>query len=87
MKNTKISRREVIKKGGLAFTALALPFSFTSFKKFNKMTDDNQYEVTIIGRSYSGLSAAMGLGWALIKTLIIDSGKPCNIQTLILIIS
>ena len=40
-----------------------------------------QYEVIIIGGSYSGLSAAMALGRSLRKTLVIDSGKPCNKQT------
>lgn len=39
------------------------------------------YEVIIIGGSYSGLSAAMALGRSLRKTLVIDSGKPCNEQT------
>lgn len=39
-----------------------------------------QYEVIIIGGSYSGLSAAMALGRSLRKTLVIDSGKPCNKQ-------
>jgi thioredoxin reductase len=41
----------------------------------------NSYEVIIIGGSYSGLSAAMSLGRALRKVLIIDSGRPCNSQT------
>ncbi|NDI99802.1 NAD(P)/FAD-dependent oxidoreductase [Flavobacterium sp. LaA7.5] len=41
----------------------------------------NQYEVIIIGGSYAGLSAAMALGRASRKVLIIDSGKPCNRQT------
>ncbi|KQT20531.1 pyridine nucleotide-disulfide oxidoreductase [Chryseobacterium sp. Leaf404] len=40
-----------------------------------------QYDVIIIGGSYAGLSAAMALGRSLRKTLIIDSGKPCNEQT------
>ena len=40
-----------------------------------------QYEVIIIGGSYSGLSAAMALGRASRNVLIIDSGKPCNKQT------
>jgi len=40
-----------------------------------------QYEAIIIGGSYSGLSAAMALGRSLRKTLVIDSGKPCNEQT------
>jgi thioredoxin reductase len=45
------------------------------------MTDNNSYEVIIIGGSYAGLSAAMALGRSLRKVLILDSGKPCNIQT------
>src|SRR5690625_1935787 len=40
-----------------------------------------QYGVIIIGGSYGGLSAAMALGRSLKKTLVIDSGKPCNRQT------
>ena len=39
------------------------------------------YEVIIIGGSYSGLSAAMALGRSLRSVLIIDSGLPCNRQT------
>ncbi|MEO6301597.1 MAG: NAD(P)/FAD-dependent oxidoreductase [Bacteroidia bacterium] len=45
------------------------------------MTDNKNFDVIIIGGSYSGLSAGMALGRALRKTLIIDSGIPCNIQT------
>ncbi|QQS35155.1 MAG: NAD(P)/FAD-dependent oxidoreductase [Ignavibacteriales bacterium] len=45
------------------------------------MTDNYSFEVIIIGGSYAGLSAGMALGRALRKALIIDSGKPCNIQT------
>lgn len=41
----------------------------------------NSYEVIIIGGSYSGLSAAMALGRASRKTLVIDAGEPCNRQT------
>lgn len=40
-----------------------------------------QYDVIIIGGSYSGLAAAMALGRALRKVLVIDGGRPCNIQT------
>jgi len=39
------------------------------------------YEVIIIGGSYAGLSAAMSLGRALRRVLVIDSGTPCNRQT------
>jgi len=34
--------------------------------------------VIIVGGSYSGLSAAMALGRALRKVLIVDGGKPAN---------
>jgi len=39
------------------------------------------FDVIVVGGSYAGLSAAMSLGRSLRKTLIIDSGTPCNIQT------
>ncbi|TCC96888.1 NAD(P)/FAD-dependent oxidoreductase [Pedobacter frigidisoli] len=39
------------------------------------------FDVIIIGGSYAGLSAALALGRATRKVLIIDSGKPCNRQT------
>ena len=44
--------------------------------KSNKLVD-----VVILGGSYAGLSAAMALGRAVRNVLIIDSRKPCNIQT------
>ena len=43
--------------------------------------EKQEFEVIIVGGSYSGLSAAMSLGRATRKTLIIDSGFPCNQQT------
>ena len=39
------------------------------------------FDVIIIGGSYSGLAAGMALGRALRKVLIIDSGRPCNRYT------
>lgn len=45
------------------------------------MTNINKFDVIIVGGSYSGLAAGMALGRALRKVLIIDSGRPCNIQT------
>jgi thioredoxin reductase len=45
------------------------------------MTNNNSFDVIIVGGSYSGLAAAMALGRALRKVLIIDDGKPCNRQT------
>lgn len=75
------SRRKFIQQSSLALTALALPFPLTAFTKYNKMTDSKNFDVIIIGGSYAGLSAGMALGRALRNVLIIDSGKPCNIQT------
>lgn len=45
------------------------------------MAANDNYDVIIVGGSYSGLSAGMALGRALKKVLIIDDGKPCNRQT------
>ncbi len=45
------------------------------------MNTSNTFEVIIVGGSYAGLSAGLALGRSLRKTLIIDSGKPCNRQT------
>lgn len=42
---------------------------------------EKDFEVIIIGGSYSGLSAAMSLGRSLRQVLLIDSGLPCNRQT------
>lgn len=41
----------------------------------------NNFDVIIVGGSYSGLAAGMALGRALRNVLIIDSRKPCNRQT------
>ncbi|HLO42690.1 MAG TPA: NAD(P)/FAD-dependent oxidoreductase [Leadbetterella sp.] len=65
----------------MALTALALPFPLKAFSKSNKMTDNKNFDVIIIGGSYAGLSSAMALGRSLRNVLIIDNGKPCNIQT------
>lgn len=40
--------------------------------------EKNQFDVIIVGGSYSGLAAGMALGRALRNVLIIDDGKPCN---------
>ncbi len=48
---------------------------------YDLMTDNNPFDVIIVGGSYSGLAAGMALGRALKKVLIIDDGKPCNRQT------
>ncbi len=76
-----MTRREILQQGTLALTSYILPFPLTAFSNFNQMTDNNHFDVIIIGGSYSGLSAAMSLGRALRDVLVIDSGLPCNRQT------
>lgn len=44
-------------------------------------TNETTYDVIIVGGSYAGLAAAMALGRALRKVLVIDGGEPCNRQT------
>jgi thioredoxin reductase len=44
-------------------------------------TAAKNFDVIIVGGSYSGLAAGMALGRSLKHTLIIDSGLPCNRQT------
>ena len=75
------SRREFIKRSGVAMATLALPNHFIDISKNNQMTDQKDFDVIIVGGSYSGLAAGMALGRALKHVLIIDNGKPCNRQT------
>lgn len=79
--SNKITRREIIKQGGLALSALAFSFPLTTFTKFDNMKDNKEFDVIIIGGSYAGLSTAMALGRSMRNVLIIDSGKPCNRYT------
>lgn len=76
-----MTRREILKRGGQVLTTSVFPFSLTTFSKLNRMTYRKFFDVIIIGGSYAGLSAAMALGRSLRHVLIIDSGKPCNLQT------
>ncbi|WP_118950157.1 NAD(P)/FAD-dependent oxidoreductase [Taibaiella helva] len=45
------------------------------------MEHNQDYEVIIVGGSYAGLSAALALGRALRRVLVIDAGAPCNRNT------
>lgn len=71
-----MQRRRFIKQGSAAFIALSLQLKIL---EENKMK--NNFDVIIIGGSYSGLSAALALGRALRSVLIIDNGNPSNKQT------
>lgn len=78
--NKKTTRREFVKLCSLSISVLAFSNPITLFSKYNPM-DKKEFEVIIIGGSYTGLSTAMTLGRSLRKTLVIDAGKPCNRQT------
>ena len=45
------------------------------------MENQELFDVIIIGGSYAGLSAALALGRALRRVLVLDSVRPCNWQT------
>ncbi|GGC39748.1 thioredoxin reductase [Parapedobacter defluvii] len=45
------------------------------------MATNKEFDVIVIGGSYAGLSAAMALGRSLRSVLVLDSGRPCNLQT------
>jgi len=45
------------------------------------MQRNEQFDAIIIGGSYAGMAAAMSLGRAIRKVLVIDGGEPCNQQT------
>jgi thioredoxin reductase len=78
---TVASRRKFIQQASIAVAAFIFPFNMTAYSINNQMKDNQQFDVIIVGGSYSGLAAAMALGRALRKVLIIDSGKPFNRQT------
>lgn len=60
----------------VALTGFILPFNIDDVHEQYNMKE--HFDVIIIGGSYAGLSAAMALGRALRKVLIIDAGKPAN---------
>lgn len=76
-----MTRRDVIKQSGIAALALTIPGSLDALTNYNPMTENEKFDVIIIGGSYAGLSTAMALGRSLRRVLIIDSGLPCNRQT------
>ncbi len=79
MKN--LSRRKFVKQCGIMTSVLVLPLSLHSILNKKEMNYKKHFDVIIVGGSYSGLAAAMALGRAMRKVLIIDSEKPCNRKT------
>ena len=78
---TSSTRRDFIKQISRATACMLVSFPIVKISNFNTMQSNNNFEVIIVGGSYAGLSAAMALGRALKKVLVIDNGKPCNRQT------
>lgn len=60
------------------FTALATVSIGFHANGFDMKHTNKKFDVIIVGGSYSGLAAAMALGRALRKVLVIDGGKPAN---------
>lgn len=75
------TRRDFITQGSAALVSIALPFSLSASLHQNPIPFQMQYDVIIVGGSYSGLAAGLALGRSLRRVLIIDNGKPCNSQT------
>jgi thioredoxin reductase len=78
---TSIPRREFIGISTKATAFLLMPSPLATFLNCNSMTNNNHFDVIITGGSYAGLAAAMALGRALKKVLVVDDGRPCNRQT------
>lgn len=74
-------RRVFIRDAGIVLSGMFICASLLIHSKNSKMKEKRQYDVIIIGGSYSGLAAAMALGRALRNVLIIDAGDACNKQT------
>lgn len=75
-----LTRRSFMKQNGVALAAFVLPFYNRKLSIHNQM-EKKDFDVIIVGGSYSGLAAAMALGRSLKQVLVIDSGEPCNRQT------
>ncbi len=76
-----ITRRQFAKTIALNSATIAVMPLASQEILFNQNSEKNMYDVIIIGGSYAGLAAAMTMGRSIRKTLVIDSGKPCNAQT------
>ncbi len=75
-----MNRRHFLELGACAAWAQALPLRALTYT-LPEMKENQQFDVIIVGGSYSGLAAGMALGRALRRVLIVDSGLPANRQT------
>jgi thioredoxin reductase len=73
-------RKEFINKSVLTFTAIITgqEILFSQQNSTQKIVQNMDFEVAIIGGSSAGLSAALSLGRSNRKTIVIDSGHPRN---------
>lgn len=76
-----VARRDFIRQTGIVSGSILFTAPGIGQLIFKQMKDDQLFDVIIIGGSYSGLAAAMALGRALRKVLVIDGGQPCNQAT------
>lgn len=74
-------RRAFIKQLGIVLNGMFMPVTLLNRLTNELMKQEKQFDVIIVGGSYSGLAAGMALGRALRNVLIIDAGDPCNKQT------
>ena len=75
------TRRKFISATSMTLAGMAFPGVVRLAPNIQFMQEEMIYDVIIVGGSYAGMSAALALGRAMRKVLVIDSGKPCNIQT------
>ncbi len=76
-----MTRGNFITLGATAAGAMLLPLRTMALPIRKRMNENQQFDVIIVGGSYSGLAAGMALGRALRRVLIVDSGLPSNRQT------
>ncbi|MEO8589257.1 MAG: NAD(P)/FAD-dependent oxidoreductase [Flavobacteriales bacterium] len=76
-----MTRRDFIALSTSVACVQSLPVRIMAQQTREVMNENQQFDVIIVGGSYSGLAAGMALGRALRRVLIVDSGVPCNRQT------
>jgi thioredoxin reductase len=74
--NDPLTRRTFIRNTSLAVAAATLSPIMSQAQA--PSADQERFDALIIGGSFAGLSAAMSLGRARRKVLVLDAGRPCN---------
>lgn len=76
-----MTRRRFMTIGACAVCAQAPTLRALASMIPKAMIENQQFDVIVVGGSYSGLAAGMALGRALRRVLIVDGGLPANRQT------